>query len=206
MRIPSDEEIRALHERHAPSREALELVHTHCEIVCAIAERLADGQGADLALVRAGCLLHDIGVYRLYSGGVLDHARYIRHGVLGHNLLAEAGFAETLRRFCSCHVGVGFTRDDVRRRNLPIPEADYLPETVEERLVMYADKFHTKSSPPAFVTADAYAAKVGRFGEDKPAAFAALRAEFGEPDLTGLAGAYGHPIRRSPGDEAVPSS
>jgi uncharacterized protein len=195
MRIPPDEEIRALHEKHAPTREAFELVHTHCEIVCAIAERLVDGLGVDVGLVRAGCLLHDIGVYRLYSGGVLDHARYVRHGVLGHGLLAEAGFAETLCRFCSHHVGVGLTRDDVRRQDLPIPVADYLPETVEERLVMYADKFHTKASPPAFLTADSYAARVRRFGEDKPTVFAALRAEFGEPDLTDLAAAYGHPVR-----------
>lgn len=187
MRVPSDEEIRVLHEKYAPTREAFELVHTHCEIVCAVAERLADGSGVDVGLVRAGCLLHDVGVYRLYDDGRLDHARYIRHGVLGHALLAEAGFAETLCRFCSRHTGVGLTREDVRRQNLPIPAADYLPETAEERLVMYADKFHTKASPPAFVTADAYAASVRRFGEDKVTAFAALRAEFGEPDLSGLA-------------------
>lgn len=194
MWIPSDEEIRALHEKHAPTREAFELVHTHCEIVCAIAERLVDGSGADVRLVRAGCLLHDIGVYRLYSGGALDHARYIRHGVLGHALLAEEGFGETLRRFCSCHVGVGLTAGDVRRQGLPIPVADYLPETVEERLVMYADKFHTKSNPPVFLTADAYAVRARRFGEEKAATFAKLRAEFGEPDLADLPETYGHAL------------
>lgn len=195
MRVPSDTEIRLLHEKHAPTREAFELVHTHCEIVWAIAERLVDGSGADAGLVRAGCLLHDVGVYRLYDGGRLDHARYVRHGVLGHGLLAEEGFAETLCRFCSRHVGVGLTSEDVRRQHLPIPAADYLPETAEERLVMYADKFHTKSDPPAFVTADAYAAGVRRFGADKVTAFAALREEFGDPDLTDLAASYGHALR-----------
>jgi uncharacterized protein len=199
MRIPSDAEIRALHEKHAPTREAFDLVHTHCEIVCAIAERLLDG--LDAALVRAGALLHDIGVYRLYEGGELDHSRYIRHGMLGHDLLAEEGFPEPLRRFCSCHVGVGLTSEDVRRAGLPLPVADYLPESGAERLVMYADKFHTKSTPPTFVTADAYAVDVRRFGADKPAAFAALRREFGEPDLAPLAEAYGHAVRRRPRDD-----
>src|SRR5690625_3660954 len=48
MVIPSDEEIRALHERYAPTRKAFDLVLTHCEIVCAIAEQLLDR--SDLAL------------------------------------------------------------------------------------------------------------------------------------------------------------
>jgi uncharacterized protein len=197
MRVPPDDEIRALHSRHAPTREAFDLVYTHCRIVCEIAERLLDGRpGLDAALVRAGCLLHDIGVYRLYDGaGVLDHGRYVRHGVLGDELLGEEGFGGELRRFCSHHVGVGISGDDVGRECLPIPVADYLAETGEERLVMYADKFHTKSSPPTFLTADSYAARVGRYGADKAAAFAALRAEFGEPDLTSLVEAYGHALR-----------
>jgi uncharacterized protein len=69
MVIPSDARIRALHERYAPTPEAFDLVHTHCEIVCAIAEQLLDrtASALDRALVRAGCLLHDIGVYRLYD-------------------------------------------------------------------------------------------------------------------------------------------
>jgi uncharacterized protein len=188
MHIPSWQEIRRLHEKHAPTPEALDLVLTHCEIVWAVAEQLLDGLDADL--VRAGCLLHDIGVYRL---GHDDP--YLRHGVLGHELLAEEGLPTELRRFCSHHMGVGLSRDDVRRQGLPIPPADYLAESAEERLVMYADKFHSKTSPPTFVTADTYALDVRRFGADKPARFASLRAEFGEPDLTALIGTYGHAVR-----------
>jgi uncharacterized protein len=60
---------------------------------------------------------------------------------------------------------------------------------------MYADKFHSKTSPPTFVTGDTYAEDVRRFGEDKAATFEALRAEFGEPDLTPLIKAYGHALR-----------
>jgi uncharacterized protein len=71
-----------------------------------------------------------------------------------------------------------------------VPPADYLADTAEETVVMYADKFHTKSTPPAFLTADAYAASVGRYGPDKAAAFAAMRAALGEPDLAPLAAAY----------------
>jgi uncharacterized protein len=74
----------------------------------------------------------------------------------------------------------------VVRQGLLLPPADYVAETREETLVMYADKFHTKTTPPSFLTADAYAASVRRFGEDKVAAFKAMRAQFGDPDLTQL--------------------
>ncbi|MGH3377313.1 MAG: HD domain-containing protein [Actinoallomurus sp.] len=192
MLIPTDEEIRALHEKYAPTREAFDLVYTHCAIVCGIAEQLLGRTDLDADLVRAGCLLHDIGVYRLYDGGRLDHARYLRHGILGHALLRSEGFAEVLCRFCSCHTGMGISRDDVREQGLPLPVADYLAESGEERLVMYADKFHSKTEPPTFVSATTYAAQVRRFGEDKAAAFLALREHFGTPDLTPFRAAYGH--------------
>ncbi|WP_433303197.1 HD domain-containing protein [Actinoplanes sp. CA-030573] len=189
MRIPADDEIWALHERFAPTAEALELVRTHCEIVAGIAAQLI-GPGLDAALVRAGCLLHDIGVYRLGRGDA-----YIRHGILGHELLRDLGYPEELCRFCSCHTGVGITRADIERQRLPLPPADYVPRTGEERLVMYADKFHSKTTPPAFLTAATYRAEVGRFGADKAAAFAAMTEEYGEPDLTAPAAVSGHIIR-----------
>lgn len=203
MRIPADADIRALHEEHAPTRAALESVYTHCQVVCAIAEQLAAARGRapldqaplDLALARAGALLHDVGVYRLYDdAGRLDLARYIRHGVEGHALLAEAGLAPELCRFASCHTGVGITREDVIRQRLPLPEADYVARTPEERLVMYADTFHSKTEPPSFLAAQAFAARIAKFGADKVAAFTAMRAELGDPDLAALSAAFGHRI------------
>jgi uncharacterized protein len=185
--IPSDGEIRALHERFAPTPEAFELVFTHCRIVCRIAEQLSSGMTEPrLALVRAGCLLHDIGVYRL------DGANYIQHGVLGSELLRELGLPEALCRFCSCHTGVGITRADISRQGLPLPPDDYVAETDEEQLVMYADKFHSKTTPPTFVSAASYLRAVTRFGPDKAAAFAAMVERYGEPDLRSLAAEYGH--------------
>jgi len=200
MRVPTDREILALHEKHAPTAKALDCVYTHCLIVCEIAEQLhaSSGQEGDLDLARAGCLLHDIGVYRLYDdAGELDHANYLRHGLLGHELLREEGFPEGICRFASCHTGVGLSRDDVLRQELPLPPGDYLAETGEETLVMYADKFHTKTTPPALLTADAYAASVRRFGADKAAAFESMRAAFGEPDLAPFSSAYGHRVAAS---------
>ncbi|MCP2339632.1 HD domain-containing protein [Actinomadura rupiterrae] len=190
MRVPSDGEIRELHLRHAPSAEAFDLVFTHCEIVARIA-----GQFSGSPLVRVGALLHDVGVYRLYDAdGRLDSANYIRHGVLGEELLREEGLPEVLCRFCSHHTGVGLTCADVREQRLPLAEADYLADTDEEAVVMYADKFHSKTTPPVFVSAATYTVKVGRFGEDKALAFKGMRERFGEPELGPLAAEYGFAI------------
>ena len=185
--LPSFNDIERLHRRFAPSNEAYQLVFDHSKIVGAIAEQLMNLQpfsAAERALVQVGCLLHDIGVYRLYDeAGHLDHANYIRHGILGNNLLREAGFDETLCRFASHHTGVGLTRSDVAEQHLPLPPGDYLAETRAERLVMYADKFHTKTSPPKFLTVDAYADKIGQFGPEKKDKFLILATEFGIPDM-----------------------
>jgi len=199
MRIPTDDEILGLHEKYAPTAGALDLVYTHCVIVCGIAEqlhaRLEAGREIDIELARAGALLHDVGVYWLYDdAGSLDSANYIRHGILGYELLLEEGLPEAICRFASHHTGVGLTRDDVIAQRLPLPPVDYLAETGEERLVMYADKFHTKKTPPILLTAPAYAARVRRFGAEKVAAFQCMRAAFGEPDLEPFSAAYGHRI------------
>jgi len=195
---PTGEQIRALHERYAPTPEAFALVYTHCQIVCAVAEQLADSFGLpiDIELIRAGSLLHDIGVYLLYDdAGALDSRNYIRHGILGYDLLRGLGLPDAVCRFCAHHTGVGLDREDVRRQSLPLPVGDYLADSDEELLVMYADKFHSKSSPPTFLTASTYRERIRAFGEDKAVRFTAMVDRFGEPDLTELAARHGHPVR-----------
>lgn len=188
MQIPTDAEIRGLHREYAPTPDAFDLVFEHCRLVCSVAEQFFAGLDVDTDLVRAGALLHDIGVYRLKSSA------YVRHGVLGHELLASLGFPVEICRFASCHTGVGITRDDVVRQALPIPVDDYLPRTPEEELVLYADKFHSKRTPPVFVSGDTYATEVARFGPDKVERFGALRAQYGEPQLGPLSAATGYAV------------
>ena len=195
MDLPTDREILALHRDAAPTRDAFESVFVHCQLVCDIAEQWFGRVDADTDLIRAGALLHDIGVYRLYdSTGELNTVEYVRHGVLGHELLKDLGFPEEICRFASRHTGVGITRDDILRQSLPLPVDDYLPTSPEEELVMYADKFHSKRTPPVFVSGPSYQVAVGRWGEDKVAAFAGLRARYGEPELAGLSESTGYAV------------
>jgi uncharacterized protein len=81
------------------------------------------------------------------------------------------------------------------QQKLQLPLADYTARTIEERLVMYADKFHSKTEPPQLNSVQWYSQHIGRFGMQKVGEFDALVREFGEPDLVLLAAKYHIVIR-----------
>jgi uncharacterized protein len=192
--LPTYEEIVGLHKKYAPSEEAFSLVFTHSQIVWEIAEQLINKSDlpVDRELVKVGCLLHDIGVYRLYlPNGEIDHKNYIKHGTLGHEILKDEGFDERICRVASCHTGIGLSKVEIEEEGLPIPPADYFAETPEERLVMYADKFHTKSTPPKLMTPESYEKYVAKFGEAKVERFKGFQKLLGRPDLETIAEKYG---------------
>jgi uncharacterized protein len=181
-----------LHKKYAPSEAAFDVVFTHCTIIWEIAEQLIERSdlAIDADLVKVGCLLHDIGVYRLYlPNGEIDHGNYITHGVRGHEILEQEGFSERVCRIASCHTGVGLTRQNIREQGLPLPDRDFVAGSIEERLVMYADKFNSKN-PPRFSSYETYREFTKRFGPANEERFAQLGQEFGEPDLTQLAKRY----------------
>ncbi len=196
--MPTEAQIIALHKKYAPTEEVFQAVFGHCAIVWEIALQLivSNRLSVDEKLVKIGCLLHDVGVYRLYNrDGSLREDAYITHGILGGQLLKKEGYLSLLRRFATCHTGVGLTRQDIIKQKLPLPPGDYVARSVEEQLVMYADKFHSKTTPPIFNSAAWYLNYIKQFGEDKHQKFQGLIEFFGEPDIKTLAKRYHQDIR-----------
>lgn len=192
MNILTFDEIEKLHKKHAPTLDVFNEIWEHCKIVRDIALDLQSKKNLKLNtdLLVAGALLHDIGVYRLYNAdNELDEANYIQHGTKGYELLKDEGVTEELARFGSHHTGVGLTADEIRQNDLPLPHEDFLADTEEERLVMYADKFHSKL-PSQFNTLEWYKEHVKRFGEEKVRIFESMAQDFGEPDIPSLAVKY----------------
>lgn len=191
IELPSDIAIEYLHRRLASDEDIFERVFTHCAIVWNIAQQLIRTKDLqlDARLVKAGALLHDVGVYRLVSDDM-----YIRHGLLGAKVLKDEGYPPALCRFAACHTGVGLTAEDIRVEELPLPPHDFVAKTAEERLIMYADKFHSKTSPPQFNNPPVIKKDLARFGDDKIPKFKTLVQEFGTPDLEPLAVAFSHKI------------
>ncbi len=199
LALPTYDQIEALHKKYAPTDSVLDLVFTHCKIVSEIAVQLAENSGAnvDIELVKVGCLLHDIGVYPLFNdeGQEIDPSKYVSHGIRGEEILRNEGFDEKLYRFASHHTGAGITKKQIIEKSLPLPAEDFLAETPEEELVMYADKFHSKTIPPFFNSHKYYSEYITRFGDEAQQSFANLTDKFGKPDLAPFMARYGHDLR-----------
>ncbi|PJM78628.1 HD domain-containing protein [Bifidobacterium scaligerum] len=151
----------------------------------------------DEHLVLIGGLLHDIGTYKVFKHDGTDGEplkfsgkKYILHGLKGYKWLLKQGVDESIAQFCRNHTGVGLTREDVLRQDLPLPPDDYVPMNLEQEVVMYADKFHSKSVPPKFLTVDAYTARAQRFGAENEQRWLELVAKYGVPDIPTLAEKY----------------
>lgn len=197
-KMPNEQQIMQLHQKYAVSKMAFSQVWTHCQIVLEIAEQLmlATKLDVDPQLVRAGCLLHDIGVYPLIDAEAMvkPGVSYMTHGIVGKAILRDEGLPEALTMIAAHHTGVGLSKQDVIVQRLPLPIADYLAKTEEERLIMYCDKFHSKTLPPTFNSFKHYRAYVSQFGDDKALQFDALAKSFGLPRLEGLSKKYGHQL------------
>lgn len=101
----------------------------HSVAVADLAVRVARKAEADVSLVEAGALLHDIG--RCRSHGI-DHA------VVGVKLAEEMRLPRAVVRIIERHIGGGLARSEARA--LGLPEKDYIPKTLEEKIVAHADK------------------------------------------------------------------
>lgn len=142
------------------------------------------GLDVDLDMVEAAAMLHDVGIFMTDAPtiGCEGTERYITHGVLGAELLRREGMPEEIALVAERHTGTGITAADVEMLGLPIPVADYMPETVLERLVCYADKFYSKSGDQKRKSFQRARALIARHGGDSLARFDAMAAEFGDVD------------------------
>ena len=126
------------------------------------------------------------------DGGPLkfDGPNYVRHGLKGYEYLLNEGADESIAQFARNHTGVGLTKEAVESQGLPLPPADYVPMNLEQEVVMVADKYNSKSIPPKFLTAEAYARKAARFGESNRREWLRLLERYGVLDVTPLAEQY----------------
>ncbi len=135
-----------------------------------------------LETVEAAAMLHDIGIFLTNAPDIDCHGRehYIRHGILGAELLRKEGVDESIARVAERHTGVGLTIDDIERQQLPLPHKDYLPETTLEKLICYADKFFSKSGAMQEKSLDKVRASMARHSADSLARFNELHKLFND--------------------------
>lgn len=135
------------------------------------AEKVSD-LGPELDFIEKAAMLHDIGIFLTDTPqlGCKGIHPYIRHGVLGHDLLIEAGCPKSAL-VCERHVGVGISIDDIRNFNLPLPRREMVPISIEEQIVCYADKFFSKNGNGSLnapeKTVGEIIASIEKYGPDK---------------------------------------
>lgn len=134
----------------------------------------------DRDFVRRAAMLHDVGIFLTDAPGIHCHGTepYLLHGRLGAQLMRREG-DERVARVCERHTGTGLTAEAVRRMNLPLPPGDYCPETLEEQVVCYADKFFSKSHPENERTPEQVERSLSKFGDADVEKFRRWHAVFG---------------------------
>ena len=141
-------------DKYIKDEELKRLLITHSRCVAEKALQIAEGLKRmgkiDLQFIYDAAMLHDIGVVRCNAPAIHCHGSlaYITHGMAGGEILRKEGIPEKYCRVCERHTGSGITAREIKEFRLPLPEMDLLPETFEEKLICYADKFFSKSSTP----------------------------------------------------------
>ena len=138
---PNDDDLRQLllkHSRQVADR-CLQIVRKHKEL------------SVDVQFLEEAAMLHDIGIFKCDAPSIycMGTEPYIKHGPIGGELLRMEGFPRHAR-VAERHTGTG----------LP----GYEPETLEEQIICYADKFYSKSSPDRVRTVAEAAQSLEKFG------------------------------------------
>ena len=141
--FPQDDVLRRLLIKH--SRQ----VADRALLICDKHKELA----VDRSFVEEAAMLHDIGIFRCDAPSIYCYGTepYLKHGPIGGEILRQEGFPRHAR-VAERHTGTG----------LP----GYEPETLEEQIICYADKFYSKSHPDWVLTVSETAKSLEKFGSE----------------------------------------
>jgi uncharacterized protein len=128
--LPSRQQAIDFLRRRGCSRNVVKHSKTVAKLAVEIANACRErGIDVNLQLVEIGALLHDIGRSKTHS---------VHHAVVGAEIARSLGLPEAVVSIIKRHVGGGITAQEAKR--LGWPKDIYIPQTLEEKIVSYADK------------------------------------------------------------------
>ncbi len=173
-----------LRKYYSPDSLAYRILFEHGKHVSEKAREVASrlpNQSLDMRFLDEAAYLHDIGIFLTNAPaiGCFGDTPYICHGVLGRDLLDREGFPRHAL-VCERHIGVGITREDIERHGLPLPRRTMVPESLEEQIICYADKFFSKNADRPIIekSVDEVRKEIGRYGVAKLEIFDLMQALF----------------------------
>ena len=110
----------------------------------------------DLEQIETGALLHDIGRSKTHT---------IKHAIVGAEILRCLNFPEEIVNITFKHVGAGIPSNEADK--LGLPPGDYMPITLEEKIVAHADNLVDGTTEVDLYTVTEKWKK--KFGKDHPA-------------------------------------
>lgn len=154
---PEDSELKRMLVDHSRdvARKALAIADAHPELEL------------DKTFLEEAAMLHDIGIAWTYAPGIHCNGAepYICHGMIGARLLRKEGYARHAE-VCERHTGTGLTKEQIAKEGLPLPLRNFTPQTMEEKVICYADKFFSKTRLGHCRTVEETAHSLEKFGED----------------------------------------
>ncbi len=116
------------------TEKALKISHKHPELAI------------DIQFLEEASMLHDIGIFMTDAPRIacVGDMPYICHGYLGRELLTKEGYPKH-GLVCERHTGTGLSLQNIIDKKLPIPQRDMRPQSLEEQIICFADKFYSKS-------------------------------------------------------------
>ena len=156
--------------RYCEGNQTLEnILLKHSKDVASRALRIAEEHPEfkiDKKFLYEASMLHDIGIVMVDAPTIscFGTEPYIKHGLLGGEILRKEGLPAHAR-VAERHTGTGLTRQEILRQSLPLPPADYIPETLEEQIICYADKFYSKTRLGEEKSYESALASLLKFGE-----------------------------------------
>ena len=170
-------------DKYYPDNELKHILLTHSRQVADKAVAIVDKHpelNADRRFVEEAAMLHDIGIIRCNAPGIqcFGTEPYICHGTIGAEMLCAEGFP-LHARVCERHTGAGLPLAEIIAQNLPIPHRDLMPESIEEQIICYADKFFSKTRLENEKTMEQAIRSLSKFGEEGVARFVKWSEIFG---------------------------
>lgn len=142
-------DIQRIIDKYCPKTALRDILMQHSRAVADKALAIARNHpelGADEAFIEEAALLHDIGAVRVNAPAIACFGTepYIKHGILGAEILRSEGL-ERHALVCERHTGTGLTLQQIVEQGLPLPQKDMQPESIEEQIICFADKFFSKT-------------------------------------------------------------
>jgi len=129
-KLPNREQAIEILKRNHCSPKVIQHTQAVSALAVEIAKQLqAKNHPINLQLIEVGALLHDLGRSQTHS---------VNHAIVGAKIAQQEDLSQEIVSIIKRHVGAGITDEEAQW--LGWPKDNYVPQTLEEKIVCYADK------------------------------------------------------------------